>query len=527
MRYIITSADRVDFVNTPQTIPVAINANGLVKTVEKPDWLTVEYIISNVKATSDDNGFTNSSVIISFDPTAAAAITVVNYVPSLYPDIIGWYLPARNEMGALITNKSLLPSNLFTYSVYWTSTDYQDTTAIGCDTVGLCAAHSKSEVLAVIPVKKITYTEVNPPHVIGDDLGYGYVYDVNTTDKIIYIVAKEDFPPVIWGLKTQLANANFTTSMNLSVNRNDRYVELTGDLKLDLQEDEYTTKVLVVTQESSDSDSQSVFLKDVIDNLMIESINIDSYLNGVSRYHILLLAKRLIQDLNYDCEKELRVYEAEINTANKVIPPIDYIDYVRLSLVTESGMLVPLFVNNNINISKKYIKDENGDIIVDNLGYPIKTQGTRNTELSSDVKKYWIASNTVDGEYIYDNALYGVTGGQQSYTGSYRYDAEAREFLLDGIPSEFTHVVIEYLSDPIAAEKDPRKIRINKYFQSPLEAGIYYKYISKLRNVSNIEKETARREFYNEVRKAQRRMFTKPQELIQRLGSDVGFNKML
>ena len=134
---------------------------------------------------------------------------------------------------------------------------------------------------------------------------------------------------------------------------------------------------------------------------------------------------------------------------------------------------------------------------------------------------------TYDTEYIYDNAFYGITGGQTSYTGDYRYDAENREFLLDNVPEEFTTVVIEYLSDPILAERDPTRIRIHKYFQSALEAGIYYLYIDKLRNVPRVEKEAARREFYNEVRKARRRMFTKPFELYQKLGSDVGFDKML
>ncbi|MES1921821.1 hypothetical protein MHBO_003355 [Bonamia ostreae] len=260
---------------------------------------------------------------------------------------------------------------------------------------------------------------------------------------------------------------------------------------------------------------------------MIESINGDSYLQGINRFHALLLAKRLIQDLSYDCERELRVYEAEISTANKVIPPVDFVDFVRLSLVSPSGILLPLFVNKKLNISQKYIKDQDGEIIVDNLGYPIKAQGTRSSEVSNGSKKYWLASPTVDGDFIYDNALYGIKGGQQSYTGAYRYDSQAREFLLDGIPSEFTHVVIEYLSDPIAAEKDPRKLRIHKYFQTALEAGIYHRYIDKLRNVPRVEKESARREFYNEVRKSQRRMFTKPGEIIQKLGSDVGYNKML
>lgn len=528
MRYIITSTDKVSFGNTPQTITVNVNTNGLIQPVKQPDWLKVEYIVTNETARSLTDGEKNSYVILSFDPIGGnAAAHAIYYEPALYHEITGWYLPARTEFENLLDTISLLPTSPLTHNSYWTSTEDSETTAIGCSSAKLCTSHNKGDLLSVLPIKKITYTDPMPPYSVGEDLGYGYVYKIDSATKTMFVVAKKDLSPVRWGMITLAANANFTTSLNLSVNRNDRYVDLSDPFLINLKEDTFTTSVIIVTQLSSDSDSQSVFLKDIIDNIMIESINGDSYLQGINRFHALLLAKRLIQDLNYDCERELRVYEAEISAANKVIPPIDFVDYVRLSLVTPSGVLVPLFVNKNLNISQKYIKDDTGEIIVDSLGYPIKVQGTRDSAVSHDQKKYWVANPSVDGNFRYDNALYGIKGGQQSYTGAYRYDAQAREFLLDGIPDEFTHVVIEYLSDPIAAEKDPRKLRIHKYFQSPLEAGIYHLYINKLRNVPRIEKESARREYYNEVRKAQRRMFTKPAEMIQKLGSDVGFNKML
>jgi len=201
---------------------------------------------------------------------------------------------------------------------------------------------------------------------------------------------------------------------------------------------------------------------------------------------------------------------------------------VRLSLVKPDGYLIPIFVNKRLNISYQYLRDNENDIIFDDLGYPIKTQGSRRSsqDEANRIRQCWFCTDSCDREYWYQNAYYGVTGGQESYTGAYRWDADAKEFLMDLVPKEFKTVILEYISDPILAEKDTTKLRIHKYMQSVIETGIYYKFIDKMRNVPMGEKERARREYYNEIRKAFRRLNTKPWELVQKLGSDVGFSKM-
>lgn len=527
MSYIITDTDRVNFVNTPQTKTISVNATGLLETVSKPDWLREEYTFKNYKADSDSDGEKNTQVIDDFENKPNAASSALAYRDISNPGITDWYLPSSEEFDKLVDNVSKFSMYPLGYNQYWTSTETSATTAVTCTKTKLCISESKTTLYGVRAIKKIRYTDINPPYSEGDNLGYGVVYYIDVLNKLIYIVSKQDLTPVAWGTKMLVANANYTSSIILSVDRNDRYIQLDDFLKVALQHNPSVTYTITVIQESSDSDSQSVMLKDIIDNIMIESSNPDSYLQGIQRYHALLLAKTILKDLSFDSLREIRVYEAEISAANKVIPPVDYVEYVRLCLVTKDGRLLPLFINKDLNISHKYVKDNKDEIIVDDLGYPIKAQGTRITGSSYTVRKIFNPNPTADGEYIYDNALYGIKGGQVSYTGSYRYDRDAKEFILDGIPSEFTHVVIEYLSDPIAAEKDPRKIRIHKYYQTAVESGIYYRFIDKMRNVPAVEKATARREYYNEIRKSNMRMSAKPKEMIQKLGADVGFNKML
>lgn len=533
MGYLVLGQDTLDFTNRGSSQTVSINANGQATTIKKPDWLTIVYTQVTFTADSNTEGRRNSEIIDDFETaTPNAANGSLNYSVTGFEHITDWYLPARDEFTTLVENNTNLGSFPVLANVaYWTSTQFSAANAISTlvnpDNTGTSADFEKTSSFFYRPVRKVTYTTVDPPFTVGTDVIYGIVYYIDTTNKFYMVAAKEDLGQNPWGARTESANANYTSQATFTVEVNDRYIVLSDVVRIGLSSDNTIYDEITVSQASSTTDSQSVFLKDIIDNIMVQSINEDSYLKGIARYHALQLAKRLMQDLNYDAMNEIRVYESTITAANKVLVPEDYVDYVRLSLVTTRGMLIPIFVNKNLNISFQYLRDNSNEIITDNLGYPIKTQGSRREVRDNTTRRYFVYLPTSDTEYIYDNAFYGITGGQVSETGDYRYDPDAHEFLLDNIPDEFSTVVLEYISDPILAERDPTRLRVHKYFQSAMEAGIYYMFIDKLRNVPRVEKEAARREFYNEVRKARRRIFTKPQELYQKMGADVGFDKML
>jgi hypothetical protein len=531
MFYLIPDVATLDFLNTPQTKDINIVCNGTVNIDSKPDWAEVQVEALNYRADSDSDGLLNSSVINVFEVDDNAARQAINYSVLNYTSIVDWYLPSKDELQTLIDNQSFFAGFPFTYINYWSSTEDTSqggTNAFSINTSGTLSSSTKTNTNGVRPIRKFTYSEANPPFALGYDLGYGIIYDIDTLTKTIYVGAKEDVVQIEWGTKTTIANASFTNKLVVSVKANDRYFELTGNLNFSLIESPTTSSLVTLTQAGVDADSQAVFLKDVIDNVMIMgAMNDRSYLAHTRRFHMLLLAKRLMQEINYDGLREIRAYEAEITAANKVIPPLDYVEYVRMSYVTPRGQLIPIFVNDKLNISFKYLRDNENNVIVDELGYPLKAQGTRRSTEDAQFRNWEFVTGGQYRDDNYVNALYGMTGGIDSYTGSYRYDPDAKEFLLDNVPEEFTHVILEYVSDPILAEKDSEKLRIHKYFQSTIESGIYYKFIETCRDVPRSEVVRAKQEYYNEFRKAKRRLNSKPDELKQKLNSDIGYNKML
>lgn len=257
----------------------------------------------------------------------------------------------------------------------------------------------------------------------------------------------------------------------------------------------------------SHENSQMVSLADIIDNVVaLASLNDTSYSNGSKLPAIVLIGKRLLQELGYDVSKMARVHEAEITPANKVIPPDDFVDYARVSLIDDFGELIPIMRNKELSTSAEYLFDEDETLVTDENGYPIEPNGTRDTN----------DSNTY---------FFSTTGAFHENTIGYTYDYDAREFLLHNVPDGFHSVVIEYISDPIITEIDPVNLHIHKYFQEAMESGIYLKLIERNNNVPLSEKERARREYYNAVRIGSRRLHMKPEEMFQALQSDRNFNK--
>lgn len=527
---------------------ISLGTNGTVVVAEDLDWIKTELILTNFQAISDTDGIRNTDVINSFETGLSfAAKSAIDYRATSFPGIIIWYLPSKNQMASLVANNGQLGAFPLAAANYWTSTE--DSTANGADAWsislgGILSATSKGTSYAVRPILEISYSETVPPHSVGQDLSYGIVYEIDSLNKIMYVASKEDLTAVIWGVGTVITNADFASSLTIEALVNATPLTRSGEVTISLEEDTTISSIIEVDQsetavvptEVTDdnipivSASNTVLLEEVVKNMMLYSVDDQSYAANMDQWAAVLYGKRTIQEMGYSGINEVRFYEGNITSANKVIPPIDFVDYISVSLPTDEGYLIPLFYNNNLNISFQFITDDNGNIITDKEGYPIKAQGTRRDPETNSLNN---PTPVFSGDACNQSRIYrykglpGMTGGQRSFTGTYHYDRDAGEFLLDGVPLEFTTVVIAYISDPILAERNPARISVNKFYQNALETGIYYRYIERMRNVPLSEKARARREYYNEFRIAKRRARIKPMEIIQKLASDIGFNKTL
>ena len=95
--------------------------------------------------------------------------------------------------------------------------------------------------------------------------------------------------------------------------------------------------------------------------------------------------------------------------------------------------------------------------------------------------------------------LYGLGGGHK--LGHYRLNMEESRIEIDS-SSDYSEVVLEYVADQ-AKETNPD---VHVYAEEALRAYIYYRVIERKSTVPMGEKQRARQEYYNELRKANARM---------------------
>ena len=258
-----------------------------------------------------------------------------------------------------------------------------------------------------------------------------------------------------------------------------------------------------------------VSLDQIIDDFIL-SIESDDYASRASDNLIRTVAKRGLREMGFDMLKKIRSLKLSVDTSNSTVPlPDDYVDWTKIGVVGEDGIVYVLGENKNLNYSQIYstsggnFYDSDGDGLYDredsktatNSGSPSTADG-----INDGMDSY------VFRNYVYDNShgrLYGVGGGQ--YYGEFRINLDQNRIELKG-DSSMNQVVIEYVADEARATNP----EVHVYVEEALLSYMYYKLIERKSSVPLAEKARARSEYYNERRKANARMksFTK-EELLK------------
>ena len=241
---------------------------------------------------------------------------------------------------------------------------------------------------------------------------------------------------------------------------------------------------------------QYVTLTHIIDDLILQSQDEDSYLKNTKRSFFLRHAKAGIKSLNKSVGKDVKVIELTIGDDLRMVMPQDYVDYVRISMVSDDDecSLLPLNINNKcFNTAQAYLQDHEYNIIFDSDGNPIE----------------------VDGRNVVNNPYTIYEFNKDYYGGQFQLDtsklAKYGEFSINerGGVIYFSSnlsgkdVVVEYLSDGLNWETiNQEEIKVHKYLEEALIDYIYFKVIERRKSVPANEKERALRRMKTTIHKA-------------------------
>jgi len=235
--------------------------------------------------------------------------------------------------------------------------------------------------------------------------------------------------------------------------------------------------------EESHGSYQYVSLKTIIDNMLLEAEDDDSYLKNIKRSRLINYAKQAIRTVTRQASNDVLAIEVTVPTSLSWILPQDFVHYVRISIVvqdknTGSLRLYPLDINKNINIATGYLQDDSGELLFDDEGQILTADSS-----NGYAKPYKRYSFSTEYQPTLDTS-------KLSKHGEFVIDEKRGMILFSSDLSE-QEVVIEYISDGLQEGVSESEIKIHKYLRETVENWIYFSCIERKRNVPANEKQRA------------------------------------
>jgi hypothetical protein len=248
---------------------------------------------------------------------------------------------------------------------------------------------------------------------------------------------------------------------------------------------------------------QYVTLTELVNNFITNMVGDDKLLSNVKRYNVLYHMKRGISELSYDALKDIRNVELEIGDTLSVPLPIDYISYVRVSVVGDDGTLQPLAINNKTTIARSYLQDHQYNILFDQDGYPLEATPSvveNNFSGSTYIK---VPSDEAKGNYTVSASPNFNFDTSQNGNGTFVIDKRTgRMNFSSNIFSKI--VVIEYISDGL--EGDPEFISVHKFAEQALYEYVKYMILNNKYGVQEYVINRAKRDYHSALQNAKIRL---------------------
>ena len=227
-------------------------------------------------------------------------------------------------------------------------------------------------------------------------------------------------------------------------------------------------------------------LDEIIQNLLI-----DEGKNSEAEYlRYFNIALRGLKELNMDAGKDIKSIELTVLSNGSVDFPADYVGYTKLGRIDSDGRVHVLGVDRR----------------------RVRKTTFQSTSIinSTDSDDYFIFKNFMFNGNL--GSIYGIGGGNNA-VGYYTEDRKNNRFIFNG-GLKGKRIVLEYITDGSSDEPNG-EINVDPYLEEALMAFIYWRSIQRKRGIQQFEKESARREYYNEKRLAVARLnkFTKEEAL--------------
>ena len=205
-------------------------------------------------------------------------------------------------------------------------------------------------------------------------------------------------------------------------------------------------------------------LDDIINNFTVAYVGDGKLIPSVKRTDLVFFAKRAMQEFSYDTLKSIKSQELNIPPSLSVPIPQDYVNYVKMSWVDNSGIKHVIYPTTlTSNPYRNPIQDGNGIPTQDNFGNNI--EGTSITESRWDANGIGESNNSIKSDL---SPIFDGFGNWQTRGGAYGLDTQLAQvngwFTINERQNTFSFsndlvdrlIILEYVSDGLAYDLDTK-----------------------------------------------------------------------
>ena len=204
-------------------------------------------------------------------------------------------------------------------------------------------------------------------------------------------------------------------------------------------------------------------LDDIINNFTVAYVGDGKLIPSVNRTDLMFFAKRAMQEFSYDTLKSIKSQELNIPPSLSIAMPQDYVNYVKMSWVDNSGVKHIIYPTTlTSNPYRNPIQDSSGIPMQDNFGN--NTQGTSITDERWSGNRIAAANKSAgDTDFflnggnsnINNGGLYGLNPATAQVNGWFTINERKNTFSFSN-DLVGRLIILEYISDGLAYDLDTK-----------------------------------------------------------------------
>ena len=261
---------------------------------------------------------------------------------------------------------------------------------------------------------------------------------------------------------------------------------------------------------------QFIYLDDIITNFIVAYVGEDKLISKIKRTDVAFHAQRGLQEMSFDTFKSEKSQEIDVPSTLQMILPHDYVNYVKISWVDDSGVERVLTPAQKTSNPLPLLQDSNYEYLFDGDGNVL-------TAAESETwKKFKTATSPEDDELsdLEENTSYTQLFGQR-YGIDPQFAQSNGVFFIDPIESKIFFsadmtgriVTLKYISDGVATIEE---MKVHKFAEEAMYKHIAHAILSTRANTPEYIVNRFNKEKFAAVRQAKLRLSNlKLEELTQ------------